>query len=433
VDNQRTIVIGIVAFLTIVFILTSIYLAIHDEKLDYHLSLYGDDIRITPRLLVRILSKDGYLVSSARIAANGRPIEGILLSTDHPFNEITVTIGEKTYRYEIPFTEILDRWHAPPPDDWFTSQELEVAQKAVTAMKQLPRRLYLLPTTIRMFGEVDNHVTLFCMTDTGPCADESVTIDGVPVILLNGVGDAVLPLPLMLRSTARFPDGTSMEISYPYVGKMFSLAVENDHLVLRTLVEAHNVHVDCWRNGRWLFTDIITGHPEGYLLPAAYSACTRIQVSFDSVDPKGNFLVWSREQATESDIADPYYRALLADIQHHRPDMVPLLFQRYPSCRFHRLTTFYSGTELEQRFEEKKRKKCAVVWWLLAITAFSGIVLFTLALMRRLKTVEGETTEEGKASFISLPPRQQKMLIGILVIGMSLFFVFLLSVLRNLA
>ncbi len=325
------------------------------------------------------------------------------------------------------------RGTAPPPDDWFTAQELEAARAAVEAMKRSPRRLYVLPETIRMFGEVDNRVTIVCMTDTGPCRDDEVTIDGVPALLLNGVGEAVLPLPIARRATARFADGTGMELPYPYVGRMFSLTREGERLVLRTLVEAQNVHVDCWRAGKWLFSDIVTGRPEGDPLPAGYEACDRIQVSFDSAGPNGHFLVWTREKAAESDVADPYYQALLADLMRYRQDLVPLLLARYPACRFHRLATFLSGNEQERRFEERKQSQLAVVWWILAAVIFGGLTAFGALLWRRITVVEEKAPGDEEAVVVTLSRRRQKIIAVALVVGVASFFVFLLALLKNLA
>ncbi len=432
-ENSRRITVGIVAFLMAIFILLSFYLSIHGQKLDYLLYLYGDDLRTTPRLLVRLLSKDGHLVHSARIAVDGAPLDGVLLETTRPFREITVTIGERTYRYEISFAELMEQRHAPPPDDWFTTPELEAARGAVEAVKQSPRRLYVLPETMRMFGETDNHVTLICMTDTGPCRDEEVTIDGVPLLLLNGVGETVLPLPITRRAVARFADGSQMEIAFPYVGRMFSLTREENRFVLRTLVEAQNVHVDCWRGGRWLFTDVVTGSPDGETLPAGYEACDRIQVSFDSANPNGNFLVWSREQAAEADVADPYYRALLDDLMRYRPDLASLLLSRYPACRFHRLAPFLSGDEMEHRFEEHKRSRLAVVWWLIAAVSFAGLAAFALLVRRRINVIAESVPGEEEPLLVTLSRRRQMIIAAVLVIGLASFFVLLLLLLKNLA
>ncbi len=432
-EHSRRIAIGIVAFLATIFVLLSVYLFVHDQKLDYLLYLYGDDLRTSPRLLLRLLSKDGHLVRTARIAVDGTPIEGVLLDTTRPFREITASIGEKTYRYEITFSELIERRTAPPTDDWFTAQELEAARAAVEAMKRSPRRLYVLPETMRMFGESDNRVTVICMTDTGPCRDEEVTIDGVPVLLLNGIGEAVLPLPIARQAVARFVDGSSMDLPYPYVGRMFSLTREGEHLVLRTLVETHNVHVDCWRGGKWLFTDVVTGQPNGETLPAGYDTCDRIQVSFDSAGPNGNFLVWTRETALESDVADPYYRSLLDDLMRYRQDLVPLLLSRYPACRFHRLAVFLSGDEQEKRFEERKRSQLTVVWWILSAVILSGLTAFGLLLWRRMSIVENQAPGDEEPVVVTLSRRRQRIIAATIVAGVASFFVLLLVLLRNLA
>ncbi len=427
-EHSGKVVGAILAFLAVIFALTSVFLYIHDEKLDYYLYLYGDDIRTTPRLLIRIMSKDGYIVPDAKITADGRPVEGVLLDVSKPVRVLAFTVGGNEYRYELDFGKLFEEGAKRLPDDWLTGKELDNGRETVKRMAAAARRVYLLPDTIRMFGELENRVTIFCFTATGPCDDASITIDDATIPLEGGVGSGTIFLPIRNETDAFFPDGTAATVLFPYTGRMFSLAEEGDRLILRTLVEARNVHIDCWRAGIWQFTDVVTGKPEGGKLPVHYAACDRVQVSFDSRDPNGNFLVRSSETATVADIADPYYQALLADISKYRPELAATLLARYPAIRFHRLNTIYTGTDFEKTFDERKQAKLRVVWWLLLVTAVAGLALFTVFSARRFSVVEGE---EGE--LVTLSRRQQQFMLAALVGGLALFFILLLSVLGNLA
>ncbi len=428
-EHSGKVVGAIFAFLAVIFTLTSLFLYIHDEKLDYYLYLYGDDIRTTPRLLIRIMSKDGYIVPDALITADGRPVEGVLLDVSKPVRELSFTVGGREYRYELDFGRLFEEGAKRLPDDWLTGKELDNGRETVKRMATEARRLYILPDTMRMFGELENRVTLFCFTATGPCDDPSITIDDVAIPLENGVGTGAIFLPIRNETDAFFPDGTAATVLFPYTGRMFSLAEEGDRLVLRTLVEARNVHIDCWRAGIWQFTDVVTGKPEGVKLPVHYAACDRVQVSFDSRDPNGNFLVRSSETAGIADIADPYYQALLDDLRKYRPELIAKLLARYPAIRFHRLNTIYTGADFEKVLAARKETKLTIVWWMILLTAVAGITLFALFSYRRFSVVESD--EEGE--FVTLSVRQQKWAVLALSAGLALFFVLLLSVLGNLA
>ncbi|HNT27680.1 MAG TPA: hypothetical protein PKH10_05810 [bacterium] len=425
-DAKRT-AIAIVSFLAVIFALVSVFLWLHGEKRDYHLYLLGDDLRTTPRLLARIVSRDGYLVPDARIELDGRPTPGMIFDATHPFRTVTLTIGGTAYEYEADFGRMLEKSARRLPDAWFTEKEIQEAEAAVRRIATASKRLYVVPAAIRLFGEQPNDITLFCLTDAGPCTDDRVIIGASSFALRNGIGTGTLTPSFQAEIMARFPDDTVVPLLFPYPGKMFSLEKEDDRWVARTLVDMNNIHIDCWRGDRWEVTDVVTVPPTGRPLPSHYAACDRIQVSGDSHDPGGNFLVRAAG-ATPRDISDPYFRALLDDLDRHRPDAAAILLDRYPAAFFRRLNIIFSSTEDEQAFEARKKDRLAIVWWLIAAVAAAGIALFSVSSYRRFTTVVGDEEEP-----ITLSRRQQKLIVIAASAALALFFVVLLSVLRNLA
>ncbi|HSA32688.1 MAG TPA: hypothetical protein P5077_03070 [bacterium] len=426
-DSKRT-AIAIVSFLAVIFALISVFLWMHGEKRDYHLYLLGDDLRTTPRLLVRVVSRDGYLVPDARIELDGRPTPGLIFDATRPFRTLTLTIGGTAYEYEADFGRLLEKSARRLPDAWFTEKEIQEADAAVRRIATAPKRLYAVPAAIRLFGEQPNDITLFCFTDAGPCPDERVTIGAASFALRNGIGEGTLTPSFQAEIMARFPDDTVVPFLFPYPGKMFSLEKEEGRWVARTLVDMNNIHIDCWRGDRWEVTDVVAVPPTGRPLPPHYAACDRIQVSGDPHDPGGNFLVRAAGAATPRDVADPYFRALLDDIGRHRPDAAATLLERYPAAFFRRLNVLFSSIEGEQAFEARKKEKLAVVWWLLAAVAAAGVATFSVSSYRRFTTVVGDEEEP-----ITLSRRQQRLIVIAASAALALFFVVLLLVLRNLA
>lgn len=427
IDTKRT-AIAIISFLTVIFVLVSVLLWMHGEKRDYHLYLLGDDLRSTPRLLARVVSRDGYLVPDARIELDGRPTPGMLFDATRPFRIITLTVGGTSYEYDADLGLMIEKSARRLPDAWFTEKEIHEAEAAVRRIATAPKRLYVVPAAIRLFGEQPNDITLFCFTDAGPCPDDRVTIGATPFALRNGIGAGTLTPSFQAEIMARFPDDTVVPLLFPYPGKMFSLEKEAERWVARTLVDMNNIHIDCWRGDRWEVTDVIAVPPTGRPLPPHYAACDRIQVSGDSHDPGGNFLVRAGAAATPRDVADPYFRALLDDIGRHRPDTAAILLERYPAAFFRRLNVIFSSIEGEQAFEARKKERIAVVWWLIAAIAAIGIAVFSVSSYRRFTTVVGDEEE-----LITLSRHQQKLIVIGASVALALFFIVLLSVLRNLA
>lgn len=426
-DSKRT-AIALISFLALIFVLLSVFLRMHGEKRDYHLYLLGDDLRTTPRILARVVSRDGYLVTDARITLDGRPADGLLLDASRPFRTITLTVGGTSYEYDADLGRILEKSARHLPDAWFTEKEIREAEAAVRRIATAPKRLYVVPDAIRLFGEQPNHITLFCFTDDGPCRDDRVTVGAASFPLNNGIGEGTLIPSFQSELMARFPDDTVVPLLFPYPGKMFSLEKEGERWIARTLVDMNNIHIDCWRGDRWQVTDVVSVPPTGRPLPPHYAACDRIQVSSDPHDPGGNFLVRTTGVATPPDVADPYFRALLDDIGRHRPDAAAILLERYPAAFFRRLNVVFSSIEGEQAFEARKSGRLAIVWWILAAVAAAGIAVFSVFSYRRFTTVVGDEEEP-----ITLSRRQQKLIVIAASVALALFFIVLLSVLRNLA
>ncbi|MFO7735267.1 MAG: hypothetical protein R6W70_03510, partial [bacterium] len=199
-------------------------------------------------------------------------------------------------------------------------------------------------------------------------------------------------------------------------------------LSVSTLSDTKSINIDCFSKGVWQLTSSVPGRSSGVELPKSYRNCSRIQASFNSVNPGTSYSVYTDGDFKEIEIVDDYYMSLRKDLLKHRRDLMNNFRKIYARSAFINLKPLYNGFEQEDTVMESKHKTLSIVWWGIAFVSAVGLLIFILFMRTRFLTAHDD---EGK--LVTMSREQQYMTVVLTTAVMMLFIVLLLYFLKNLA
>ena len=414
---------SIVIYLT-AFISICLFVNTQMVKYDYFIYLYGTSTAPGSKTLVKVLSRDGELVSTPAVFVNGVKQLSSLIDLRPDMKEIKVVFGTTEAAFPLKYKDVADYGFKPQKALRPTKQETDNAKIVNVG----PRKIFLLPENFRAVSEFETTVGLYCTEDDKPCADSSIFLDGSQHELTNGFMKFTTVFGKDQGVNISFENGDSGYIPIPYPGKMFKFYKTQNSLTLASLSDTRNVHIDCFNDGKWVGTDIVSIGYEGLVLPEPYSRCDTVQASMNSAAPGTMFAVLSSVKTPVGKVDDPYYSALSKAFTHFSPAAQRYFTTSYNASFFQPLSTIFSGEKLEKEFNAARDKELSVYLTMLIISSILGFFLFAYIMLTNIKVVEDE---DGEVISNSLA-KQRAIAIGALTFY-ALFILGLLYFLNNLA
>ncbi len=417
-----------VLFVTIVVLMFGLlffYVNIQQERYRYLIYFFGDSVYPGARVLARAVSEDGEIVTDPELFVNGRPLDSNILELYPDLREVKVKDDRFETVFPIRYKDIADFSIRVRPLIQFFNDELSTIPSVPRAGN---RSIFLLPDSFRIVPEFETTVHLFCLSDGKPCKESSIFINDAEKKLRNGYTAYHTVLQADNRVNIQFNDGSSVVTAYPFYGKQFRISEEEGRITLSSLIDARNMHVDCYRSGKWKKTDVISVNSSGILLPGDYINCDRIQASFNSNYPGRTFAVLSRNTTLEAEVSDPYYSRLSRHIHLFDDHAQTKFVQSYNASFFIPLSLVFSGNVLQKRFLEQKQKKLNFIWWSIFFVSMLSLLLFIAVMFSKFKVVEGLDGE-----LITHSKNRQRALFAFAVIFYTVVVVMLLYLLLNLA
>ena len=212
------------------------------------------------------------------------------------------------------------------------------------------------------------------------------------------------------------------------IGKMFKFYKTQNSLTLASLSDTRNVHIDCFNDGKWVGTDIVSVSYEGLVLPEPYTRCDTVQASLNSASPGTMFAVLTSAKTLLGNIDDPYFAPLSKALPQFSQSAQRFFITSYNSSFFQPLSTIFSGEKLEKEFNAARNAELSAYRIMLIISAILGFFLFGYIMLKNIKVVEDE---DGEVISNSLA-KQRAIAIGALAFYV-LFILGLLYFLNNLA
>lgn len=420
--------IALISLLFILFVLIWIYLSVHTKKVEYYLFLYGDNLSSTEKVYAQVLSRDGLIVKNPVLKINGRfNAKNSMIDMHSGVESISVTVGDITVDYPLNYNEIKRSSRGERTFSQFTKKEIEENRNGSKIAKIGGRRVYVLPETFRMYPEYEIPVYFFCFKDETPC-DEKVFINGNKTAFENGVVSGKITMPMKQTVVFEFENGDSGELLFPYKGRSFMIKKQNEKLFVSTLSDTKAINIDCFRNGIWQFTSSVPGRSKGVELPKSYLNCSRIQTSFNSVNPGTSYCVYTEGNFKKIKIVDDYYINLKRELSKHRSDLLDDFRKLYARSAFINLKPLYNGFEHEDTVMEGKHKTLSILWWSIAFVSAAGLLIFILFMRTRFLTAHDD---EGE--LVTMSREKQYVTVILTTAVIMLFIVLLLYFLKNLA
>ena len=414
---------SIVIYLT-AFISICLFVNTQMVKYDYFIYLYGTSTAPGSKALVKVLSRDGELVSNPVVFVNGVKQLSSLIDLRPDMKEIKVVFGTTEAAFQLKYKDVTNYTFKAQKALRPTGLEVEKAKIVNVG----PRKIFLLPENFRAVSEFETTVGLYCTEDDKPCADSSIFLDGSQHELTNGFMKFTTVFGKDQGVNISFENGDSGYIPIPYPGKMFKFYKTQNSLTLASLSDTRNVHIDCFNDGKWVGTDIVSIGYEGLVLPEPYSRCDTVQASMNSAAPGTMFAVLSSVKTPVGKVDDPYYSALSKAFTHFSPAAQRYFTTSYNASFFQPLSTIFSGEKLEKEFNAARDKELSVYLTMLIISSILGFFLFAYIMLTNIKVVEDE---DGEVISNSLA-KQRAIAIGALTFY-ALFILGLLYFLNNLA
>lgn len=426
--SDRFHVIALTAILAVIFVLFGIYMEEQKNKVNYYLYLAGNDIDKNHRALIQILSRDGYMVTTADVSINNKRVDSSTIEITGNIKNIDVKIGGENFSYEVNHQELIERSKKPILTSGFTDQDIENGKNALKMTKIGPKELFVLPATFRMTGEFATKVFFFCFENGGVCKDTKFYAAGHELKMADGIAETEMTMPPDNKVKIAFDDGSAGEFSFPYAGKMFMITEKEMKKTVYTLSDSKTVHVDCFYKGIWYFSDIVSVKFTGVVLPENYDFCDRIQLSYNSSDPGGSFFVLTKDQSKGVQVKDPYYTVLRDRLASYLPDSMPEFLRIYSASEFFRLNTIFSGLEYEKKFDGAKASKLSIFWWIIAFISIFESLYFGYYIHRRFHVVKDD---EGET--ITFSHLQKKVMLVVVTSIPLAFFMLFLFILKRLS
>lgn len=414
---------SLVIYLT-AFISVCLFVNTQMVKYDYFIYLYGTSTAPGSKALVKVLSRDGELVSNPVVFVNGVKQPSRLIDLRPDMKEIKVVFGTTEAVFPLKYKDVSDYHFVPQKKLRPTNQEAEKA-KIINAGS---RKIFLLPENFRAVSEFETTVGLYCTENDKPCTDTSIFLDGSQHELNNGFMKFTTVFGKDQGVNVSFENGDAAYIPIPYPGKMFKFYKTQNSLTLASLSDTRNVHTDCFNDGKWIGTDIVSVGYEGLVLPEPYSRCDTVQASMNSASPGTMFAVISSVKTPVGKVDDPYYSALSKAFQHFSPAAQRYFTTSYNSSFFQPLSLVFSGEKLEKEFNAARSKELSVYQTMLIISSILGFFLFAYIMLKNIKVVEDEDGE-----VISNSLAKQRAIAVCALAFYVLFIIGLLYFLNNLA
>ncbi len=414
------------AILFAAFILLFTYINIQQERYSYLIYLYGDSVSPGSTALIRILSKDGEVVTNPDIKVNGRKHDSHLINLNADLREIHLKVGSFETTFPIKYRYISESLLEARTPVQFSSAEISNLPSVPEAGE---RKIFLVPDPLKIVPEFETEVYLYCLSGKSVCNDEKIFINNIEKELKNGFTSYRTAITTDSSVNIIFSDGTSVTTQYPFYGRQLRFTTaENGNIVINALIETANVHIDCFQSGKWVKTDIVYVPASGLRLPDDYRHCDRIQASFNSADPSGTFAVYSRGDKRGVHVTDPYYSELFSNLEKFSGYAQERFLRSYETSYFIPLTTLFSGEVLEEKFLEEKSKKLSSLWWAILALSILSMIFFTFVMYSNINVVEGIDGE-----LVTHSPGKQKAMLAFAIGFYTIVVAGLLYLLKNLA
>lgn len=416
-------IVSTVIYLT-AFVSVCLFVNTQMVKYDYFIYLYGTSTAPGSKALVKVLSRDGELVSNPVVYVNGVKQLSSLIDLRPDMKEIKVVFGTTEAAFPLKYKDVADYGFKPQKKLRPTRHEAEKA-KLVSVGN---RKIFLLPENFRAVPEFETTVGLYCTENDNPCGDASIFLDGSQHALNGGFMKFTTVFGNVQGVNVSFESGESAYIPIPYPGKMFKFYKTKDSLTLASLSDTRNVHIDCFNDGKWVGTDVVSVGYEGLVLPKPYTQCDTVQASLNSAYPGTMFAVLTSAKTLLGNIDDPYFSQLAKALPKFSPAAQRYFVTSYNSSFFQPLSTIFSGERLEKEFNAARDKELSIYRTMLIISSILGFFLFAYIMLKNIKVVEDE---EGEVISNSLA-KQRATAIAALAFY-ALFILGLLYFLNNLA
>ncbi|MGI6395185.1 MAG: hypothetical protein ACOX2F_10760 [bacterium] len=414
---------GVIFFFVAVFIF--LFVNLQQDKYNYFLCIYGAEVSLGSKALVKVISRDGEFVPNPELSINGVKSPTALINLRPDLKEISVLIGGKSVVFPLKFSDLENRRVEAAKTLHLIEKELEnLPHPAFLNGKTI----YLLPEHFRVVSEFETKVHLFCVEGKEPCKEKEIVINGAEKELKNGHLNFTTIFTHERSVNISFQDGESTVAHIPYSGKMFKFYDDGTKMTLASLSDTNNVHIDCYNNEKWIGTDMVSVKHSGTVLPKEYMGCETVQASFNSSSPGTTFAVYSRSWQLKNEVDDPYYKELAKVLKNFSNNAQMSFLQSYNSSFFKTLPLIFSGEILEKEFNEKRSKELNFYWWGIFLFSLGGLVLFVATSASKIKVVEGLDGELVSKSLTS----QWVMLVGA-AFFYALAVSLLLYLLKNLA
>ncbi len=412
-----------ISLFALFFILLTAYIEIQNKTTDYYLYLIGDDFS-SRNALVRIVSKDGLIVPRPEIYINGKLQPSTFIKIPRNIHTIGFKVGKKRYDYKLNLLQLLNFHRKKFTIKQFSQKEKENFKTTLSYSSLGNKKVFLLPETFRMIAEYPIKVHFFCFENNQVCKDKIVYVNGKLTQITNGYFTQTIKMNPSQQVTLKFENSAPQKAIFPYLGKMFFIK----DMILYSLTNATGVNLDCFRNQKWLFSELVSTKYSGIKFPKRYNLCDKIQVSFNSVNPRTTFLVYSKKAPQKLLITDYYYQQLFNNLKRLMPDKLPLLKRIYSQSIFYKLNIIFDGKILIKQFEKEKAKKLSIIWFSILILSIISIVFFALKMLKQIKEIKDE---DGELLTKSL--KRQKTTVFIETTLIALFLFGLLYLLKNMA
>ena len=411
--------------IAVMFFLLFFYINIQQEKYNYLLYFYGDSVSPGSQVLVKVISKDGGIVSNPDLKVNGKKHDSHLLELYPDLKEIHLKVGSFETVFPVKYRDIADSSLNVPFYIQFSEAEMSNVPKVPRAGN---RSIFIIPDSFRMVPEFETTIHLYCLSEGKPCKDDRIFINNTEKELKRGYVPYRTSMTTDNSINLMFTDGSSVVTRYPFYGKQFRFSENKGVIRLDSLIEIYNVHIDCFQKGKWIKTDLVHVPGSGIALPSYYRNCDRIQASFNSHKPGGTFAVYTGNRSLEVPVSDPYYRELYSRIDQFSDQARFRFEQSYNRSFFIPLTLLFSGEVLEEKFLEEKEKKLSVLWWLIFSVSLASLIFFIIVIYSKFKVIEGLDGE-----LITHSLARQRTMLAFAVAFYTIVIVSLLYLLKNLA
>ena len=416
-------IVSIVIYLS-AFLSVCLFVNAQMNKYDYFIYLYGESTAPGSKALVKVLSRDGELVSNPVVYINGIKQLSSLIDLRPDMKEVKVVFGTTEAAFPLKYKNVED-YHFVPQKK-LRPTKLETDKAKIVNIGN--RKIFLLPENFRAVPEFETTVGLYCTENDKPCADTSIFLDGSQQELKNGFMKFTTVFGKDQGVNVSFENGDNGYVPVPYPGKMFKFYKTPNSLTLASLSDTRNVHIDCFNDGKWVGTDIVTVGYEGLVLPEPYSRCDTVQASMNSASPGTMFAVLSSVKNLQGNIDDPYFASLAKALTEFSPSAQNFFITAYNSSFFQPLSMIFSGEKLEKEFNEARDKELSVYRIMLIISSILGFALFAYIMFKNIKVVEDEDGE-----VISNSLAKQRAIVICALSFFALFILGLLYFLNNLA